>query len=47
MASFKITKDESGKHTWKAVGTNPKTGKEMTIRGGQTGTPVGKKNPDS
>lgn len=47
MASFKICKDESGKHTWKAEGTNPKTGREMVIRGGQTGTPVGKKNPGS
>lgn len=47
MATFKISKDESGKHTWKAEGTNPKTGKEMVIRGGQTGTAVGKKNPDS
>lgn len=47
MAKFKISKDESGKHTWKAVGTNPKTGKEMTIRGGQAGTDVGDKNPGS
>lgn len=47
MAQFKISKDESGKHTWKAEGTNPKTGKEMVIRGGQAGTEVGDKNPDS
>lgn len=47
MAKFKISKDESGQHTWKAEGTNPKTGKEVVVRGGQTGTPVGKKNPGS
>ena len=47
MARFKILKDESGKHTWKAEGTNPKTGKEMIIRGGQAGTAVGSKNPES
>ena len=47
MANFKISKDESGKHTWKAEGINPKSGKGMVIRGGLTGTPVGKKNPDS
>lgn len=47
MARFKITRDETGKHTWKAEGTNPKTGRKMTIRGGQVGTPVGKKNPKS
>lgn len=47
MAQFKISKDASGKHTWKAEGTNPKTGKPMVIRGGQAGTEVGDKNPDS
>lgn len=47
MARFKITRDETGKHTWKAVGVNPVTGKETIIRGGQAGTPVGRKNPDS
>lgn len=47
MAQFKISKDQSGNHTWKAEGTNPKTGRPMTIRGGQAGTAVGKKNPDS
>lgn len=47
MAKFKISKDDLGKHTWQAEGVNPKTGKEMVIRGGQAGTEVGKKNPDS
>lgn len=47
MARFKLTKDESGRHTWKAVGTNPETGRQTTIRGGQTGTPVGRDNPKS
>lgn len=30
-----------------AKGTNPETGRAMTIRGGQAGTPVGRENPDS
>jgi DNA topoisomerase-1 len=47
MAKFKVTKDDSGKHTWMAKGETPKTGKETVIRGGQTGTPVGKQNPSS
>lgn len=47
MARFKLTRDDSGRHTWKAVGTNPETGREMTIRGGQPGTPVGRENPRS
>ena len=47
MARFKITRDETGKHTWKATGTNPATGKTTVIRGGQTGTLVGKNNPRS
>ncbi len=46
MAEFKISKGNSG-HTWKAEGTNPKTGRPMTITGGQAGVKVGKKNPDS
>ena len=46
MAEFKISKG-SGGHTWKAEGTNPKTGRAMTISGGQAGVKVGKKNPDS
>lgn len=47
MAKFKITRDESGAHTWKAVGTNPETGRQNIIRGGQKGTAVGRSNPDS
>lgn len=47
MARFKISRDETGKHTWKAVGTNPETGKEVVIRGGQPGTPVGRDNEKS
>ncbi len=47
MPKFKIVRDETGKHTWKAEGINPVTGKKMIIRGGQAGTPVGKDNPRS
>jgi len=47
MARFKILKDETGKHTWKAEGVNPETGRKMTLRGGQAGTKVGKYNPHS
>jgi hypothetical protein len=46
MAQFKIEKG-SGTHTWKAVGTNPSTGRSMTISGGQAGVKVGTKNKDS
>lgn len=46
MAEFKISKGSSG-HTWTASGTNPKTGRAMTITGGQAGVKVGRKNPDS
>lgn len=35
MAKFKVSKSTDGKTAWKATGTNPKTGREMTIRGGQ------------
>ena len=47
MATFKIAKATLKEKTWKAVGINPKTGKEMIIQGGQAGTKVGKDNPDS
>ena len=47
MASFTIMKGTAKGKTWKAVGTNPVTGRQMTIQGGQKGTPVGKKNPQS
>lgn len=47
MARFKLSRDDSGKHTWMAVGTNPETGRQMTIRGGQAGTPVGRYNQSS
>lgn len=43
MPQFKITQAKDGKHTWKAEGKNPKTGRKMTIRGGQAGTAVGPK----
>jgi topoisomerase IA-like protein len=47
MAEFKISEATAKGKTWKAVGINPKTGKEVTIQGGQEGTPVGDKNPES
>ncbi|GAB4092573.1 hypothetical protein [Flaviaesturariibacter terrae] len=47
MARFKLSRDDSGKHTWKATGTNPETGRSLTLRGGQPGTPVGRDNPRS
>jgi len=47
MAIFKITKATLHEKTWKAVGINPETGKQMTIQGGQAGTSVGKNNPES
>jgi hypothetical protein len=47
MASFKIMQGTAKGKTWKAVGVNPHTGRQMTIQGGQKGTSVGKNNPDS
>ncbi len=47
MPKFKIISAGDGKHTWKAVGTNPKTGRQMTIKGGQKGVKVGPKNRTS
>lgn len=35
MAQFKISKATAKGKAWKAVGTNPKTGRQMTIQGGQ------------
>lgn len=47
MAIFKISAGTAKGKTWKAVGTNPETGRSMTIQGGPKGTPVGKNNPQS
>lgn len=47
MATFKIMRGTAKGKTWKAVGTNPLTKRQMTIQGGQAGTRVGKNNPDS
>lgn len=47
MAKFKIMRSAMKGKTWKAVGTNPRTGRSMTIHGGQKGTKVGKANPKS
>ena len=47
MAKFKISKATAKGKTWKATGTNPKTGRQMTIQGGQAGTKVGPKSRGS
>ena len=47
MAKFKIETSTAKGKTWKAKGTNPATGRSMTIQGGQKGVKVGKANPDS
>ena len=47
MAKFKIEKSDAKGKTWKATGTNPKTGKDTTLQGGQKGVKVGKANPTS
>ena len=44
---FKISRGTAEGKTWKATGTNPETGRSMTIQGGQAGTRVGKNNPAS
>lgn len=47
MAKFEISTGTAKGKTWKATGTNPLTGRSVTIQGGQKGTAVGKKNPSS
>lgn len=47
MADFKISEATQKGKTWKAVGVDPTTGKQVAIQGGQAGTPVGDKNPES
>lgn len=47
MAKFIIAAGTAKGKTWKATGTNPYTGRSVTIQGGQKGTPVGKNNPVS
>ena len=47
MATFEMMKATAKGKTWKSVGKNPKTGRAMTIHGGQAGTRVGKSNPKS
>jgi len=42
MAQFKISAGTAKGKTWKAEGINPFTGRNITIQGGQKGTPVGK-----
>lgn len=34
MALFKVMAAKDGKHAWKATGTNPVTGREVTLKGG-------------
>lgn len=34
MAKFKVTRATAKGKAWKAIGKNPKTGREMTIQGG-------------
>lgn len=47
MATFTLSKGTAKGKTWKATGTNPLTGKPMTIQGGQAGVKTGKDNRDS
>lgn len=44
MPTFKITSGTASGKTWKATGVNPKTGRKVTIQGGQKGTKVGPAN---
>lgn len=36
MALFKVIAAKDGKHAWQATGTNPKTGREITLKGGES-----------
>jgi len=35
MALFKVSAARDGKHAWQAKGVNPKTGREITLKGGE------------
>lgn len=35
MALFKVSAARDGKHAWQAKGVNPKTGREVTLKGGE------------
>ena len=35
MALFKVMAAKDGKSAWKAEGVNPKTGREITLKGGE------------
>lgn len=35
MALFKVMAANDGKHAWKAEGVNPKTDREITLKGGE------------
>lgn len=35
MALFKVSAAKDGKHAWQAKGINPKTGREITLKGGE------------
>jgi hypothetical protein len=35
MALFKVIAARDGKHAWQATGTNPKTDREVTLKGGE------------
>lgn len=35
MALFKVFASKDGKTAWQATGVNPKTGREITLRGGE------------
>lgn len=35
MALFKVMAAKDGKRAWQARGTNPKTGREVTLKGGE------------
>lgn len=44
MAKFTIKRPTQKGKSWSAVGTNPKTGRKMTISGGQAGVKPGPKS---
>lgn len=35
MALFKVIAAKDGQHAWQASGTNPKSGREVTLKGGE------------
>ena len=46
MATFTLMPGTAKNKSWKAVGINPKTGRSLTIHGGQKGVDISNRSPE-